>query len=68
GRPAGPHLTDADPATRWGFSDRFGPRPQRAWLVSSSVGAEPRARQGQRETIERRVLEERDQAAGLIRR
>ena len=42
-----------------GGSDGFGPRPQRAWMVRSSVGPEARRRQPQRDTAERATSSER---------
>ena len=46
-----------DVANREESRDRFGPRPQRAWTVRSSVAAEPPARQGQRDTPSRASFE-----------
>jgi hypothetical protein len=42
---------------RVGAGDRFGPRPQRAWLVRSSVRPEAGRRQPQRDSRVQRVLE-----------
>src|SRR6186997_1963523 len=50
---------DADPTQMEVFSDSFGPRPQCAWLVSSSVRPKAGRRQPQRETIESAESSER---------